>query len=416
VRHRRFILNLARIGLPALLGGTCAFGAVVVGGDGTQNTEAPAGSTYWNNLGYSGFGSGVYLGNGWVLTAAHVHGDVSNAFPFTVPKLDNGNDVTFNATPGAFVRMHSPAGYLSDITVYRLDNSPLLQRMSPIRFGASPQIGTNITMTGSGYNRLPALHYWRLNDPTNPDRTAWQDVTGLPNQGTAQARGYVIDTSSRTPNRWGTNVTVGFEGGGATDVYEPKDASGNILGQTRIFGANFDPITNEGQVVNFDSGGGVFAGNRLVGMNLLKGDYSYPDANNPDNLGQPANTAVFGNASYFVDVFSYVDQIASITKLHPGLDGDANLDGVVDNADFQAFYSHLHTGTGWTQGDFDLDGQVTFSDYQVLQRNWGKSDGVTAPAPTPLPAFTDVPEPGGLVGLGLGGVAVLARRRRQRSR
>lgn len=415
MRRRRIIIILTNATLGALVLAPAASAAVVAGGDGTQNTAAPPGSTYWNNLGFSGFGSGVYLGNGWVLTAGHVHGGVSGSFPFTVPKLDNGSDVTFNATPGAFVSLQAtPGGPYADLLVYRLNDDPWLQLMSPVRFGATPQVGTAITMTGSGYNRQPTLHSWHLTDPTKPDKTLWTDVTGLPNENTAQAHGYLYDTNSRTPKRWGTNVTVAFEGGGATDLYELKDASGNITQQTRIFGANFDPINGEAQVVNFDSGGGVFAGNRLVGINLLKGDFSYPDANNPDNLGQPANTAVFGNASYFANVFTYVDEIASITRVHPGLDGDANLDGVVDLADFQAFYAHLHTGTGWTQGDFDLDGQVTFTDYQVLQRNWGKSDTGTAPAPTPLPAFSDVPEPGGLLGIGLGGAALLARRRQRR--
>lgn len=417
MRYRPSILGFALFGLPALAGAPMAFGALVALGDGTQNQDAPAGSTYWNNLGTMGGGSGVYLGNGWVLTAGHVHGGVDRALSFTIPKLNGGADANFMSTPGVFVPLRTTAGGpLADLLVFKLDDSPLLQGITPIRFGATPQVGAGITMTGSGFNRQVAEHFWRLVDPTKPDRTLWTDVTGLPTQGTAQARGYLYDTTSRTPKRWGTNVTVGFDGGGATDLYEIKDTNGNITQQTRIFGATFDRIANEAQVVNFDSGGGVFAGNRLVGINLLKGDFSYPDANNPNNLGQPANTAVFGNASYFADVFTYVDQIASITQVHPSLDGDANLDGVVDNADFQVFYAHLHTGTGWTQGDFDLDGQVTFSDYQVLQRNWGKSDGVTAPAPTPVPTFTEVPEPGGFLGIGLGGAALMARRRIHRRR
>src|SRR4051812_23813590 len=100
VSRRRIIISLTKATL-AVAFAPAAFAAVVAGGDGTQNTGAPPGSTYWNNLGYSGFGSGVYLGNGWVLTAGHVHGGVTSSFPFTVPKLDSGTDVTFTATPNA---------------------------------------------------------------------------------------------------------------------------------------------------------------------------------------------------------------------------------------------------------------------------------------------------------------------------
>jgi hypothetical protein len=87
---------------------------------------------------------------------------------------------------------------------------------------------------------------------------------------------------------------------------------------------------------------------------------------------------------------------------------------VVNLADFHSFYANYGTGTGWTQGDFDLDGQVTFTDYQILQRNWGKSDGVSSPAAAPLPAFAEVPEPGALALIGLGGAWALSRRGRRR--
>jgi hypothetical protein len=413
-RRRRIIIGLAQVALAALLGAPVASAAIVMGGDGTQNTDAPPGSTYWNNLGYTGFGSGVYLGEGWVLTAGHVHGGVSSSFGFTVPKLDNGNDVTFNATPNAFASLHTTAGGpYADLVVFRLDDDPRLQLMSPVRLGPTPQVGTNITMTGSGLNRQAPLHHWRVSGSNKPEEALWTDVTGLPSENTANFHGYVYGPSSRTPKRWGTNVTVGFEGNAPTLLYEPKDANGNVVQQTVLFAADFDAINGEAQVVDQDSGGGVFAGNRLIGINLLKGDWTYPDSPNPNGLGQPAKTAVFGNSSYFANVFTYVDQIASITKVHPGLDGDANLDGVVDINDFHSFYASLNTAAGWTHGDFNLDGQVNFLDYQILQRFWGQSDGLAAPAVTPLPALTEVPEPGGLVIIGAGILALGGRRRRR---
>src|SRR5580704_15894094 len=46
--------------------------SIVAGGDGTQNTTPPADDPGFANVGIRGSGSGIYLGNGWVLTAAHV--------------------------------------------------------------------------------------------------------------------------------------------------------------------------------------------------------------------------------------------------------------------------------------------------------------------------------------------------------
>ena len=39
---------------------------------GTGNTNAPADDPGWANVGVLGIGNGVYLGDRWVLTAAHV--------------------------------------------------------------------------------------------------------------------------------------------------------------------------------------------------------------------------------------------------------------------------------------------------------------------------------------------------------
>jgi hypothetical protein len=57
--------------------------------------------------------------------------------------------------------------------------------------------------------------------------------------------------------------------------------------------------------------------------------------------------------------------------------GDANADGVVDNADFKIVMSHVGQPGGWAAGDFTGDGLVDFGDFQVWELNFGQ----TAPAP-----------------------------------
>jgi hypothetical protein len=54
--------------------------------------------------------------------------------------------------------------------------------------------------------------------------------------------------------------------------------------------------------------------------------------------------------------------------------GDADLDGDVDFTDYQALERNFGTTAGalWGQGDFDGDRDVDFTDYQTLERNYGQ--------------------------------------------
>ena len=50
--------------------------------------------------------------------------------------------------------------------------------------------------------------------------------------------------------------------------------------------------------------------------------------------------------------------------------GDANLDGRVTFADFQILQANFNGSGGWEAGDFNLDGQITFGDFEILQPNF----------------------------------------------
>jgi hypothetical protein len=342
----------------------------------------------------------VYLGNGWVLTAGHVQGGSPNSLQFALPV--GGQDVVFTSQPGVASGLRQPDGVGTDLVVFRLNDDPRLASIPSVRIGRTPTVGTNITVVGSGYTRKSSLRAWQLDKPNDPVNSSWLEVTNLPAR--KDRFGYDYDLTP-VVKRWGTNTTVGFAGGVPTEDVDDG------AGITRMFVALFDNVANDTQVANGDSGGGVFANNRLIGISLAKGDF----ANSKDPaLGQPADTAVYGNASYFGDVFTYVDQIASITKVHPGLDGDANLDGAVDLADFRVLYDNLNTGTRWTSGDFNLDGRVTFADYQILERNYGVTDGVASTSGEPLPMLSEVPEPGVVGAVGVGGMLLGLGRRRRR--
>ena len=60
--------------------------------------------------------------------------------------------------------------------------------------------------------------------------------------------------------------------------------------------------------------------------------------------------------------------------------GDTNLDGTTDFADFLALSAHFGLMANWTGGDFDGDGLTTATDFQTLATGYGR-------------AFTTIPEP-----------------------
>ncbi len=83
---------------------------------------------------------------------------------------------------------------------------------------------------------------------------------------------------------------------------------------------------------------------------------------------------------------------AGIAKLSQGgnyLDGDANLDGVVDVSDFNRWSANKFTGVAaWSAGDFNADGFVDVADFNIWNTNkFNRSE--------PLPSA--VPEPTGML-------------------
>jgi hypothetical protein len=78
--------------------------------------------------------------------------------------------------------------------------------------------------------------------------------------------------------------------------------------------------------------------------------------------------------------------LGTFTVLVP-LAGDANRDGTVNFGDFEILRRNFgRTQASWDAGDFNGDGVVSFADFQILEANFGKSQPAVTPGAASIPS------------------------------
>jgi len=250
---------------------------------GTGNTNAPTDDPGWANVGYINGASGIYLGAGWVLTAAHV----------------GAGNITFSGSsyaplPGTTVLITNHAvgkTVNTDLLMFQLASTPA--GLGPLTLAsAAPTLGTAVTMIGAGRDRGNFIQW---NVDTAADPWTWTQVSSGGN-----FAGYQTLESSLM--RWGTNTVS------ATDFWVNAT---NGVPDVKSFATTFNALSlddNEAQAVLGDSGGAVFTKKEsaweLSGVIFtVAGFEAQPSA---------TTTPVFGNTTFSADLSYYAPQIMSI--------------------------------------------------------------------------------------------------------
>lgn len=269
-----------RLGYQLLMAGLAVFGsllavqAVLVDDTTTLNESAPASGAPWDNVGYINGASGVYLQNGWVITAQHVVGAaVSVSINF------GGSSFT---SIGAITTLTNPDSTLSDVVLFNIGTTPAAASNLGITSTLLSQT-TSVTMIGYGNHRTGSL-------------TAISTTSG-------PVDGYNWDGTTGT-KAWGNNTISS-----SSDSYVQALPANKFVAFATTFTAN--GTSGSAQATVGDSGGGVFVLSSSVWQ--LAGTMNAIDT----YTGQTGSTSANGNNTYIADMAVYSSQINSIIATVP---------------------------------------------------------------------------------------------------
>jgi hypothetical protein len=242
--------------------------ALVIDNTTTLNETASGTQAPWYNVGSINGASGVYLKNGWVITAHHVVGNSTSA------------SITFNgltySSIGSIITLLNPDSSASDVSLFYIGTTPT-NAVSLGLVSSLPSTSTLLTLIGYGEHRSG-------------------NVTSIAYTG-GTANGYLWDGAYS--KSWGLSLrnsgTDSLVQAPGANAFEAFSTTFHVTG-----------TSNYTQAALGDSGGGVFVevGNtwELAGtINAIAGA-----------TGQTADTAMAGDETYLADMSVYADQINTL--------------------------------------------------------------------------------------------------------
>jgi hypothetical protein len=250
---------------------------VAASSESSGNAEAPSPDPGFANAAIVAGLSGVYLGDGWLLTAGHVITNYRGAKIKDV--VLDGRVVTL--LPETAVPIEQD-GVRADLSVVRIEGAPELKRLTIAK--KSPSVGARLILVGNGPLREPARTYWDA---------AGREVPASSPHRRSGFKWFVDKEKGGHGLHWGTNQVA------------TKDAifPGPKNTRTRVFGTVFrekDATPDESQAGPGDSGGPVFVktakGFELAGVMLAIS-------------GQHPKASIFGDQTYAADLSVYRDAI-----------------------------------------------------------------------------------------------------------
>jgi hypothetical protein len=226
---------------------------------------------YWDHVGMVGMGSGVYLGDGYVLTSAHV-----GCYPF---RAHDGS--YYEPDYKSWQILKNADGSKSDLAVFSVsfEKSSRLAKLGHLPIGSEESRGNRpVLLMGTGFtqNEQPA---------------------------TFSSGGKVLAVLSYQvqPQRsmaWGINR--------ASQAIEQPVATGKDL-STRCFTTRFERTNFAGQAADGDSGGAAFSYNRELARWELVGCIIA--------VSQQRSVVTFGSSTYLGDLRSYASQLPGAVGL-----------------------------------------------------------------------------------------------------
>jgi hypothetical protein len=330
--------------------------AAVVVSTTQETTTRPPADFGWDNVGILRNATAIYLGDRWVLSAAHL-GAGSVAFP-TVGTFTADLATVYQLTnlPGS--GLTKPA----DLILFQLTQDPGLP---PIDVASvTPSVGTEVWVVGHGLDADDKYTYW---DVTQRGTTWTWKETSPPGDYSG------IKTVGPGLMRWGTNLIENdetfnndFDDDILTKLVNSTTETLSILTEFDDDASNSDDdvLTDggssatgyESQAVLSDSGGGLFVRDggrwKLAGTILsVEGHRNQPDV---------TRNAIFGNLTYYGDLATYAEQIRSRVRF-----GDLDGDQLLTVADVDALIGAINHDEQNRQFDLDHDGSVGSGDLEL---------------------------------------------------